>query len=117
MNFCQAHWDGLKAEVIAQGLGDFIKSSGEELMRETVMPDLEGKKPNLKSEDPLLACSLMIFGRVMENVGIGMMAHDPETGRPYCPCCVAEKEGVNIETWFKGCVEAEKKFLSEMKGS
>lgn len=81
MKFCQPHWDILRAEVRTQGLGDWIATSGEVAVEQAADSLVRGEHTRV-NYDPLMAAHNMIFGRVLEGLGLVVMSAD--FGCPIC---------------------------------
>lgn len=131
MQMCQPHWDLLRGEVIAQGIGDWIASSGA--MAAAQLADQIKRDENTKvNYDPLMACHSMLMSRVAE--GLGLMVFAADFGCPICylnerrtpegacacgePDCPNKEPGClpDFETWIVGpnsCVIAARNYMIE----
>lgn len=96
MNWCQPHWNKLRAAIDARGLSKFV-------------PDAEGAKRNIEAEiageepdfDPLLGSWAAINGYMAKSPGL--------RGRILmCPCCILEQDGQPelVDNWINGCTDS-----------
>jgi hypothetical protein len=95
MQFCQKHWDALRAEIDKKGLGHLVSKDAEDLHRKL----LEGGDASV---DPMLMANNMIMMAFMEAVGPTALFTDS------CPLCVVgESAGEELVTdWLDGCTTA-----------
>lgn len=84
MQFCQPHWEELKAAIDQRGLSQFIARSGEEAIEHTVR-ELQGQDTVVDFE-PLLMANNMLWNLSMNVIGLEMMAVN-EQGAHRCPVC------------------------------
>jgi hypothetical protein len=112
MKMCQSHWLALKDEVTRAGLMDFVAADGKELFDRVIGPELQGTTPSPANQDPLMACTMMIYGRAIEDGGLYLMTRDPD-GNEYCPLCECEKHGGT--GWIPSCVKAQKEYMATLK--
>lgn len=85
MNWCQAHWDELRASVDAKGLGKFGAQSAEELAAD-IEGQLDGEEPRF---DPLMGSMWKISNHVLERAGLGCLNQ--------CPLCYVLGDGAGPE--------------------
>ena len=132
MKMCQSHWEMLRQEVIDQGLGEWIASSGEVALEQTADQLAKGGEQTRANYDPLMASFWMISSRSMSIAGLAVMYED--FGCPICrfneartpeggcncpdPDCPAKPPGSvpDHETWLRGpdsCVTAAKNYMRE----
>lgn len=101
MKFCQGHWDKLKAELHALGLGQFIASSEDEMGRKlSAQADAPGGAPAQATFDPLMNAFMAITSRCLEVGGIGLMIELQTPPNPECPLCFMQahhEKGCEIE--------------------
>jgi len=128
---CQDHWDKLREEVTAQGMGDLV-SANAEIVTMRMIAELKGAEESKTDFDPLLRCWTMIMGRTLDIVGLSAMTEG--FGCPICtlnsyrtpdgacacsnPECGAKEPGSvpDHETWLTGptsCVTAVREHAQE----
>lgn len=132
MRMCQSHWDMLREEVHAQGMGEMISANGEvATMRMTAELQLDDEERK-DDFDPLLRCWFMIMSRTLEMAGLAAMTeefgcpictmNEMRTEDGACPCtdpeCGGKEPGSipNFETWLTGeasCVASVKEMCVE----
>lgn len=83
MQFCQKHWDDLRAAIDARGLTKFVASSGEEL----------AQKMSAGGFDPLMGAHNAICWNALNIGGLDVMGK--------CPVCV----GVEHNPEWEKCIE------------
>ncbi len=105
MNFCQEHWDGMRAAVEARGMSHLVARSGVEAAQ-NVTDEFNGVA-GASQWDPLMAMNWAIGSRVMRAVGLSLLQNAE------CPLCVVERSGVQqngqpgaAEFWTNGCADA-----------
>ena len=112
MRMCQKHWDGLRAEVSAQGLDQFISKDGAHATAR-IAEQIKGDK-SAATFDPLLNANFAIFTQALKAGGLYLMNTDKD-GNPYCPLCELEKNtDEKAEEWFKGAVGAQFDLAKEL---
>jgi hypothetical protein len=103
MQMCQQHWDTLRQEVIDQGLGEWIASSGETAVAQLV--DQLNRGENTKvNYDPLMSSWFMIMSRVIEGVGLPALA--PDFGCPICRLQATVADDGSCNCGGQGCPNA-----------
>lgn len=92
MQWCQLHWDGLRAEVERQGASSLVPETGEEAMSAFVR-QLEGED-SVDAFDPLMGAMWAINHYIGEALGPGghltVIVYD---GCPVCKFNEMHKEG------------------------
>lgn len=87
MQWCQQHWDGLRAEIERQGLTGFVASSGR-VAAEQFSRAVSGEE-SLDTFDPLMGAHWAINAFIAEQMGPGgfltLMAYEG------CPICKADE--------------------------
>lgn len=86
MQFCQKHWDMLRAAINDRGLSHLVAKSSEEAM-ESIVAQLQGGEGDY---DPLMDCYWMITNRALEVGGLYLLSGD------LCPVCEAMKHTAHI---------------------
>lgn len=130
--WCQAHWDMLREEVNAQGMGDMVSANGEIAAMRTVS-ELKGEADTKEMFDPLMRAFWMIENRLLEGLGAAVL--HPDFGCPLCriresrtddgvckcpnPGCPNRTPGSvpDPETWIKGpdsAVTSLKQYVEKM---
>ncbi len=123
MNFCQPHWDRLRAEVDRRGLSGFLPDSGEQGASQ-LQRAAEESEPSIDSFDPLMAANLAIFSAALSLVGVVLMTPN-EDGSPRCPLCYLQArhdeectdEGCDFDlptVWIEGAVNDQVLALREL---
>lgn len=120
MRMCQSHWDMLREEVTAQGMGNLVSGNGEIVAMKMAaeLQSTPGEDEQVEDFDPLMRAWFMIMSRTLEMVGLAAMAE--EFGCPICalnsyrnedgscPCddpeCGGKEPGSipDHETWLVG---------------
>lgn len=67
MNFCQEHWDMLKAAIEQRGLSDLIAPDGETAVAQ-LKSQIETEEPSPTNYDPLMTAMFAISGNAMDAV-------------------------------------------------
>jgi len=88
-NFCQQHWDELKAAIEARDLMQFVAKDGKQAM-ENMVRDLEGQNTVVDYE-PLLGSDFCMSNVAMSFYGLRMMAVEEGEEKPPCPVCMMQK--------------------------
>lgn len=133
MRMCQSHWDMLREEVKAQGLYDLVSANGD-IVAMKLVAELKGSPDSRDNFDPLMRCNFMIMNRVMDGLGLMVMAEDfgcpicflnsqrAEDGSCKCghPQCPNKQPGSlpDFETWIVGpesCVASVRE-MAEARG-
>ncbi|HEX5426602.1 MAG TPA: hypothetical protein VFW94_23845 [Candidatus Acidoferrales bacterium] len=89
MQMCQTHWDKLKARITEEGLMKFVSNSGEQAIEKTLQQSM-GDDSNA-TYDPLMAANMAIWGNLLSQFGIGVMAADA----PPCLLCFMDEAAKN----------------------
>lgn len=85
MSWCQEHWDRLRKEVDAQGMGNMVSKDGAEAVQRMGSNDP-------KDIDPLIAIHNNVLGRVLNNcLSQGVF---PEG----CPLCTVQQSFEKVKT-------------------
>jgi hypothetical protein len=86
MQFCQPHWDRLRAEIEANGLAHMVLT-GEVVFQQTV-DAIEGKGQENAAFDPLMAMHNKIVEKFVEPLGAdGLYIFTGD----YCPLCELDR--------------------------
>jgi hypothetical protein len=92
MEFCQKHWDALRAAIKARGLNDFVPQSGDEAAK-AIASQFAEEKITAHNFDPLMGAHNAIIGntfRFLGRIGISpfpmMQAEESDTEKG-CPIC------------------------------
>ena len=103
---CMEHWTAMRTKVEELGLSHLVASSGTEAVDRAVREleaAQEGEKALASDFDPLMAMNWAFQGRVMETLGLGVMANrEEQDGMPenrddggfnhLCPLCVVRRD-------------------------
>lgn len=84
MQFCQDHWDRLRAKITERGLSALVPESGEEAVAK-VSDQLAGAPLTVDNFDPLMGAMWAIVSNLMDTFGIVVMTS------PGCPLCSANR--------------------------
>jgi hypothetical protein len=88
MRWCQPHWDGLRAEVDRQGLGEHVGRDGEAVMGKLVA-SAEAGDVTLESFEPLMAAMLAVNSYVAHAFADGNLL--AVYGLEGCPVCFVDE--------------------------
>ena len=81
MQFCQPHWDMMRAEIEKLGIADWVASDGETAAKQLV-DQVKRDETTPVNYDPLMAAHNAIFGRVLQ--GLGLVVMNADYGCPIC---------------------------------
>jgi len=97
MNWCQEHWDDLKAMLKAKGLDELGAKSGQELFQ-NIKQEVE---TNDAIFDPLMGCWSRINAAMVQSPGLNGRILD-------CPLCILVTDGQPdlVNQWLNGCTDA-----------
>lgn len=94
MQFCQKHWDELRAAIDGRGLAKFVSEGGEEVARRMSDPKHE------RDFDPLMDAHMAIVQNLAATFGVGVLMID---GCPLCGAidnCPCADEVCAYATWI-----------------
>lgn len=84
MQFCNEHWDKLRALIASAGMGHLVSKSGEELAKRMTKP--------VSVPDPLIEAHNMIMERSLSQLGLYIMGTNEDCdNKHFCPICEANK--------------------------
>lgn len=86
MRMCQTHWDMLRNEVTAQGMGDMVSANGDIAAMRMVAQITGAAEESRTDFDPLMRCFTMIMTRTLEIAGLAAFMADFG-----CPICTLNK--------------------------
>jgi hypothetical protein len=84
MQFCQDHWDRLRAKIAERGLSALVPDSGEKAVA-NLREQLEGEPASVDNFDPLMGSMWAIVSNLMDTFGLVVLID------PGCPLCRANE--------------------------
>ncbi len=112
--WCQPHWDALRAAVEARGLGGLVSRGGEAAAAQMADELTLGTVGDREGFDPLLRSWSMISGQALE-MGAGLAE---------CPLCYVETHHNTCtqpdclkptpDDWIAGCVDGVRAYAQEI---
>jgi hypothetical protein len=84
MQFCQDHWDRLRAKIAERGLSALVPDSGEKAVA-ALRDQLAGAPTTVDNFDPLMGAMWAIVANLMDTFGLVVMTD------PGCPLCKANQ--------------------------
>lgn len=110
MQFCQNHWDRLRAALDERGLSALVGKDGLAAVQAT-RDQLEGTPDPATAPDPLLLANWMIMHRALSVAGLWLMGAEPctvcATPEGHCPLCELEYSAGDgsAHNWINGCTD------------
>jgi hypothetical protein len=94
MQFCQSHWEQLRAAIDARGLAPLVSRNGQEGME--AFKAWLADSPDGATFDPLVSAHFMIVDRALHALGPYLLGD-------YCPVC--EVVRVHPKPCLNGCTD------------
>jgi hypothetical protein len=96
MNWCQPHWDQLRAAIKERGLDGFGAQNGQQAIQDAAA-QIEGKPTDF---DPLMGCFWQINSQMLRDVGLRAIER--------CPLCILVEDGQPhlVGNWLKGVTDS-----------
>lgn len=123
MNFCQAHWDTLRAAIDERGLTPLIAQDGQAAV-DNMVAQLE-QRDDVSNYDPLMAAMWAIDANALKLAGLALMMVREGSADPPCPLCflnIEHKRACNdpdcqftYDDWINKAADEELEHVNQLK--
>lgn len=98
MQFCQSHWNQLRAAIDSRGLSGLVAKNGQEMVQR-MGSELAGTATD-QTFDPLMAAHWWILGAALDATHGSLLFSDA------CPLCECEKNVPGLaQAWIDQCCD------------